>query len=71
MVEQVISSNILHDATNLLKKQNKLNNDENIGTSFEDLFQISNSDNIKNNNNEIDDIVITFSDKNNQNNKKI
>ncbi len=70
MVEQVISSNILHDATNLLKKQNKLNNDENIGTSFEDLFQISNSDNIKNNNNEIDDIVITFSDKNNQNNNE-
>lgn len=71
MIEQVLSNNILHEAANLLKKQNKLNNNDDIGTSFEDLFQISNSKNIKNSNNDISDIVITFSDKNNQNSHDI
>ncbi|MBN1214907.1 MAG: flagellar hook-length control protein FliK [Candidatus Lokiarchaeota archaeon] len=70
MIEQVMKSNILHEASSLLKKQNKENYNDNLGASFEDLFTENNTDYLRknNDNNTIDNntIIITFED--NQNN---
>ena len=60
MIEQVMKSNILHEASNLLKKQNKENNNE-YDTSFKDLFLTKDIENSKGNN-DINTIVITFED---------
>ncbi len=49
MIEQVMQSNILHEASTLLKKQNKENNNENLGVSFNDLYKANDSDSLRNN----------------------
>ena len=61
MIEQVMKSNILHEVSNLLKKQNKENNNDSPNISFDDLFLIKDNENFKSNN-EVNNVIITFED---------
>ena len=73
MIEQVMKSNILQEASNLLKKQNKENNNDKFDLSFKDLFLTKDNENLKSSN-DINTIVITFEDDQdylNENNKNL